>query len=163
MKARQSLTMAAAVAVALLASLAVPLIGSWAPLVSGLLLLLLVVAYLLGPKTAERLAVLLGAAGGVAGVASAMQALIEVGGQSPYSSRVTFGLAALALAALAALTSTLVSARRGITSAALFALSTVGFVSINLFYINTFYFVSTLLFWAGALVALAAGSGSSRA
>jgi hypothetical protein len=82
-------------------------------------------------------------------------ALLEVGGLPIYSSRASFGAAALVMAALATLASTQVSQRPWLAALGMALFSALGFLCMNLLYISTFYFVSLLLFWAASVLALA--------
>ncbi len=99
------------------------------------------------------IAVLLGLLGGIVGVASAIAALVTVGGDRAYHARIGFGWLAMAAAIVATLGVLLVVRQtRGATALVLIA-SGMGTVAINLFSINTFYVAAVPCWWLGAAVA----------
>jgi hypothetical protein len=99
-------------------------------------------------------AVVLGVLGGIIGLLSAVAALVTVGGEAVYSSRLWAGWAALLLALMAAAAALLLPARPGMASLIMLISGVAGFACINLFYINTFYALAVPLWLAGAVVAL---------
>jgi hypothetical protein len=153
MQAQPVLLLLAVLAAAVLAALASTALGGWTWIIPGLLGLLLVARFALGPKLSGRLTLLFGALGAIVSVYSAMQAIVEVGSQAPYDQRAGLGWLALALAAAAGLASTQATTRPAAAGTTMLVTSTAGFIAINLFYINTFYSLGVLLLWAGAVAA----------
>ena len=100
------------------------------------------------------IAVVLGVLGGITGLVSAIVALVTVGGQAVYSTRVWAGWAALLLALVTIAAALFLRTRPTNASIIMLISGVAGFVCINLFYINTFYVLAVLLWCAGAVVAI---------
>lgn len=99
------------------------------------------------------LASLLALLGGAIGVASAIRALLVVGNDPAYHSRVFYGWIAL-LCALVASWSVLLTGRHRKTAMALMLFGgAVGAVAINLFYLNTHYVMALPCWLLGLLMA----------
>jgi hypothetical protein len=99
------------------------------------------------------IAALLGLLGGLVGVASAIAALVAVGGDQAYHARIGFGWLALAGAIIATIGVLLIVRwATGATALVLLA-SGVGVVAINLFYINTLFVAAVPCWWLGAAIA----------
>ena len=134
--------------------------GVW---VLGLSALLLVVV-LLRRRLQFRgdwLAVLAASAallGGVVGVSSAGSAIATVGSLPPYDTRLAFGWAALALAAVATACG-LTRTQRVASSAAMVTAGLLGGAAISFFFINTAYWAAVPLWLLAAVLRLA---GSER-
>ncbi len=105
------------------------------------------------PAWSSLIAALLGLAGGVIGVASAIAVLVAVGGDRAYHARIGFGWLALAAAIVATLGVPLLVRRATGATALVLLASSVGAVAINLFYINTFYVAAVPCWWLGAAIA----------
>lgn len=99
------------------------------------------------------IAVVLGVAGGIIGLLSAVDALITVGGEAAYSARLWAGWAALLLALVATAAALFLTTRPTIAGLIMLISGIAGFVCISLFYINTFYGLAVLLWLVGAAVA----------
>jgi len=140
-----------------IAVLAVPLVGL-AALPTGIVL-----AVLLALRPPPRAPAILGALGGAVGAYSAAKALLEVGGQAPYTSRLAFGVAAFLLALVATLAAPRVLARPRQAGLLMLLAGTLGFLAINLYYLNTWYGVGWLLLLAAGGWALVTepGGGSN--
>jgi hypothetical protein len=110
-----------------------------------------------------RIAMTLGLLGGLAGTAATAYALYAVGGTAPYSDRLGFGIAALALALVAGGGAPLARARPAAGSLVMAGASLAGFVAISLFDINTWYVVTVPLCLLAAVVALTARDAAGRA
>jgi hypothetical protein len=131
-------------------------VGTWALGLSAVILLLLGAHVLTGRRGGAwwaRAAALLGLLGGLVAMASAAVALAT---PSPTDSggRAWFGWAALALAAIATSSTSLVQAQPRLAAAGLVAGSSLGLVAISLFDINTYYPVALPLCWIAAALAL---------
>ncbi len=99
----------------------------------------------------KRSALILGFAGGVIAIASSISALLTVGGNPQYQSRLWTGWLTLVLSVLAAIAAILI-VRRPVAASIVMALSGLaGFLCINLYYINTWY-VLALPVWLVALI-----------
>jgi energy-coupling factor transporter transmembrane protein EcfT len=99
----------------------------------------------------KRSALILGVAGGVIAIASSISALLTVGGNPQYQSRLWAGCLTLALSVLAG-SAAIFIARRPVAASIVMSLSgLVGFFSINLYYINTWYILA-LPIWLVALI-----------
>lgn len=109
-----------------------------------------------------RIAMTLGLLGGLAGTAAAAYALYTVGGTAPYSDRLGFGIAALALALVAAGATMLVRARPAVASLVMAGASLAGLAAISLFDINTWYVLTVPLCLLAAVVALTARGAAGR-
>lgn len=92
--------------------------------------------------------------GGVIAVLSAIQAIVQVGGDAAYRERLPFGLVALLAGALL-IVAGFDARRHPIRGAATLALAGLaGSIAINLFYINTFYVLSLPLALVAAIAAI---------
>lgn len=143
-------------AVLLLAATA-PLMGSWAVVAAGLLLMLLGVGsrvHTPRPGRLARLGMLVGLLGGIVGVYSAAGALVALGGLPGYGDRAGFGWAALVLALLASTGGFLAPAHRLAAGLLMMGAGFLGSVAINFFYINTFYLIAGFLWLVGAALVL---------
>jgi hypothetical protein len=109
-----------------------------------------------------RIAMTLGLLGGLAGTAAAAYALYTVGGMAPYGDRLGFGIAALALALVAAGATMLVRARPAVASLVMAGASLAGLAAISLFDINTWYVLTVPLCLLAAVVALTARGAAGR-
>ncbi len=99
----------------------------------------------------KRSALVLGFAGGVIAIASVISALLTVGGNPQYQSRLSIAWLTLALSLLAAIAAIFI-VRRPVAASIVMALSgLVGFFCINLYYINTWYILA-LPIWLVALI-----------
>src|SRR3712207_3933502 len=136
---------------------AVPLVGSWAGAISGLLLLVLVVASVnrYGRQWRDRLAIVLAVLGALIGAANAAIALAHVGSDPIYSTRAGFGWAALAFACLTALGALAIRSHPSVAATILAVGGIAGANAINLFSIDTYYLLAVPLWLLGALLALA--------
>jgi hypothetical protein len=94
--------------------------------------------------------------GSIIGVVSALQALIAVGNQPPYSDRMALGILALVMAADVTILPLAMRSRPRIAALVMVTSGIGGALAINLFYINTYYLLALPL-PAGA--ALLAGGG----
>jgi drug/metabolite transporter (DMT)-like permease len=93
--------------------------------------------------------------GSLIGGGSAVQALVVVGRDPAYQSRLSAGLAALLAALLAAAAALLFGRRPGRTGLLILLSGIVGVVAISLFYINTFYVLAAPFWLASAMLSLA--------
>jgi hypothetical protein len=101
--------------------------------------------------TMKTSALILGVAGGVIAIASVVSALLAVGGNPQYQSRLWVAWLALALSLLAGIAAILI-VRRPVAASIVMSLSGLaGFLCINLYYINTWY-VLALPIWLIALI-----------
>lgn len=99
----------------------------------------------------KRSAFVLGVAGGVIAIASVVSALLIVGSNPLYQSRLWIGWLTLALSVLAGIAAILI-VRRPVAASIVMSLSgLLGFLCINLYYINTWY-VLALPVWLVALI-----------
>ena len=158
-------TWVAIVALLILALAAAPLLGWWTLAVPALALPL-VLALGRAPRNSGAwgaAAVALGLLGGGIGVMNAAAALLEVGGEAPYSGRAGFGWAALALAALATAGGSLARSRRAAAAGLLILGSTAGTVAMGLFWLNSWYAASLPLCWLAAALALLQPPGGAPA
>ncbi len=105
------------------------------------------------PAWSILIAVLLGLLSGIIGVASGIAALVAVGGDRAYHSRVGFGWLALAGAIVATLGVLLIARQTRGATALVPVANGVGGVPINLFYINTFSVAAVPCWWLGAAIA----------
>src|SRR5579883_789021 len=99
------------------------------------------------------LALVLGVAGGIIGLLSAVDAFIAVGSDPAYSYRLWAGWAALLLALVATVAAFFLLTRPTIAGIIMLICGIAGFVCMSLFYINTFYGLAVLLWIVGAAVA----------
>ncbi|HEV2656546.1 MAG TPA: hypothetical protein VGT82_16385 [Ktedonobacteraceae bacterium] len=99
----------------------------------------------------KRSALVLGVAGSVISIASVISALLTVGSDPLYQSRLWVGWLTLALSALAGSAAILI-VRRPVAASIVMSLSgLLGFLCINLYYINTWYILA-LPIWLVALI-----------
>jgi hypothetical protein len=101
-----------------------------------------------------RLLAMFAAMGGLVAVPSAVQALVTVGSQPVYETRVTFGWAALALALVASVAPIALRERPGLAASVVAASGLAGSIAINFFWINTLYTLALPLWLIGTLIAL---------
>ena len=104
-------------------------------------------------RIALRLFVLCGLAGGLFAAASAIQALVTVGGEARYEARLGFGWAALLFGLAAAAVPLALTRRPRLAASVMMLAGLAGSVAINLFFINTFYLLALPVWIAGALAA----------
>ncbi|MDQ2888471.1 MAG: hypothetical protein M3Y39_20605 [Chloroflexota bacterium] len=100
----------------------------------------------------KRSALISGVAGGVIAIVSVVSALLTVGGNPVYQSRLWVAWLALALSLLAESAAILIARRPVAAAIVMFLSGALGFLCINLYYINTWY-VLALPFWLFALIA----------
>ncbi|MCA1669682.1 MAG: hypothetical protein LC793_20285 [Thermomicrobia bacterium] len=105
------------------------------------------------PAWKSLIATLLGLLGEVIGGASAIAALVAVGGNRAYHPRIGFGWLAMVAALVATLGVLLIGRRATGATALVLIASGVGVVAIDLFSINTFYVAAVPCWWLGAAVA----------
>jgi hypothetical protein len=98
--------------------------------------------------------------GSLVGIGSAVQALIEVGNQPPYTDRLAFGILALVMAVDEIVLPLALRSRPRIAALLMLLSAVVGGVAINFFYINTFY-VLAVPFWLAAAFAAAVTPSAS--
>ena len=137
---------------------AMPLLGWWVLAISALLLLLLL--FQVGAAWTRRLVLLTGAIGGIIGVVNAGAALLTVGGDPVYSTRVGFGWSALVLALVAAIGGLMATTRPRAGAAVMLLTGLAGTVLINLFSINTFYVLAMVFWLLGTVLAFRQPAGS---
>lgn len=106
-------------------------------------------------------AVVLAVLGALIGGASAISALLTVGGEIPYQERLVIGWAALGLAVLTVPVALLSWRQPFLAAVLIFVMGLAGTVAINFFYINTFYVCAAPL-WVAAAVAAAFAGGRKR-
>jgi hypothetical protein len=105
-----------------------------------------------GPK-ALRLFVLCAGAGGLVAAGSAIQALMTVGGEAGYQTRLGFGWAAFLLGMAAAVVPLALTRQPRLGATVMMLAGLAGSVAINLFFINAFYVFALPVWIAGALAA----------
>jgi hypothetical protein len=89
-------------------------------------------------------------------IPSAIQALMLVGADPVYSTRIGMGIAALAFAFIAALSGLLALRRPGVAAILITVAMVGGAITINLFYINTLYVFAVPFWLLAAFLALIA-------
>ena len=102
------------------------------------------------------ISIVLGVLGSIVGIVSAISALVIVGADPAYSTRLWAGWLALILAALAGIAAILITRRPIAAGLTMLISGVIGFLSINLFYINSLYGLAILPWLIGAALAVLA-------
>lgn len=128
--------------------------GPWLLVIPVCLLLIYAVFTFAHPKGLAWTAPVLGVLAGVAGVVSAVVALVSYGGLPDYQGRIAFGILALILAIVAGASALQTGKQPPVASMVMLVSGLLGFVAVNLFTINTFYAIAVILWWFAAFIAL---------
>ncbi|HZC07314.1 MAG TPA: hypothetical protein VE338_16895 [Ktedonobacterales bacterium] len=108
-----------------------------------------------------RIGALFGALGGIVAVVSIASGFVAIGADPLYQARAIFGILALALSVVAAVSGFLPRLHPAAAGALMLGTGTLGFLATLLWYINMFY-VAALPLWLIGAALLVGGAFSAR-